>query len=285
MTEPNFTPGAIFTRDNPLCDVWPPSWLRPHTKIEYQHRCESDGRWGPANHGAWTDADWKCATAIRLDASDIVYRCITWNEAHPDRPPMWPWYLRGQCPPDWAYGRVLLSDGTTAGVVSTSGYWTEGYDGVYVIGYQRRPTTSLPEPAEEGKPEPFGYWVEQKYADPVLLRKPAYIPEPSDLRTVTPLYAKPIEGNEFVPAYSAVETAKHYAELAGMVAVTPVTRGEAARWWLQQERGYRDLTRFLDHLGVIRPDPSPLDLAKAAHPTISPEIVESIAAIVKGEAK
>lgn len=37
--------------------------------------------------------------------------------------------------------------------------------------------------------EPFGYWVEQKHADPVLLRKPAYIPEPSDLRTVTPLYS------------------------------------------------------------------------------------------------
>lgn len=37
--------------------------------------------------------------------------------------------------------------------------------------------------------EPFGYWVEQKHADPVLLRKPAYIPEPSELRTVTPLFA------------------------------------------------------------------------------------------------
>lgn len=37
--------------------------------------------------------------------------------------------------------------------------------------------------------EPFGYWVEQRLAEPVLLRKPAYIPEPSELRTVTPLYA------------------------------------------------------------------------------------------------
>lgn len=41
----------------------------------------------------------------------------------------------------------------------------------------------------EASPEPFGYWVEQRYAEPVLLRKPAYIPEPSELRTVTPLYA------------------------------------------------------------------------------------------------
>lgn len=45
-----------------------------------------------------------------------------------------------------------------------------------------------PMPAEEREAEPFGYWIEQKYAEPALLRKPAYIPEPSELRTVTPLY-------------------------------------------------------------------------------------------------
>lgn len=39
--------------------------------------------------------------------------------------------------------------------------------------------------------EPFGYWIEQRGAEPALLRKPAYIPEPSDLRRVTPLYAHP----------------------------------------------------------------------------------------------
>jgi hypothetical protein len=39
--------------------------------------------------------------------------------------------------------------------------------------------------------EPFGYWVEQRLAEPILLRKPSYIPEPSELRTVTPLYASP----------------------------------------------------------------------------------------------
>lgn len=44
---------------------------------------------------------------------------------------------------------------------------------------------------EVGDVEPFGYWVEQKHAEPILLRKPAYIPEPSPLRTVTPLYAAP----------------------------------------------------------------------------------------------
>lgn len=56
--------------------------------------------------------------------------------------------------------------------------------------------------------EPFGYWVEQKYAEPALLRKPSYIPEPSELRTVTPLYASPpssvdrnavLEGNNGLP--------------------------------------------------------------------------------------
>lgn len=39
--------------------------------------------------------------------------------------------------------------------------------------------------------EPFGYWVEQRYAEPVLLRKPAYIPDPNENRTVTPLYTAP----------------------------------------------------------------------------------------------
>jgi hypothetical protein len=41
--------------------------------------------------------------------------------------------------------------------------------------------------------EPFGYFVEQRLAEPAFLRKPAYIPEPSDLRTVTPLYRFPPE--------------------------------------------------------------------------------------------
>lgn len=47
--------------------------------------------------------------------------------------------------------------------------------------------TARPDAGDEDV-EPFGYWVTQKHADPILLRKPAYIPEPSDLRTVTPLY-------------------------------------------------------------------------------------------------
>ncbi|MBB5709302.1 hypothetical protein [Sphingomonas xinjiangensis] len=51
----------------------------------------------------------------------------------------------------------------------------------------------------EGQGEgPFGYWVEQKHADPVLLRKPAYIPEPNERRTVTPLYAAPSRAEQIL---------------------------------------------------------------------------------------
>lgn len=57
---------------------------------------------------------------------------------------------------------------------------------------RRNALACAPAAGVEGE-EPFGYWVEQKHADPVLLRKPAYIPEPSDLRTVTPLYAAPAQ--------------------------------------------------------------------------------------------
>ncbi|WP_029073538.1 hypothetical protein [Kaistia adipata] len=37
--------------------------------------------------------------------------------------------------------------------------------------------------------EPFGYWCEQKYAEPTLIRPPAYIPAPGPNVKVTPLYA------------------------------------------------------------------------------------------------
>jgi len=51
--------------------------------------------------------------------------------------------------------------------------------------------------------EPFGYWVEQKGAEPSLLRRPAYIPEASDLRTVTPVYASPVRPDETMHARAA----------------------------------------------------------------------------------
>jgi hypothetical protein len=46
--------------------------------------------------------------------------------------------------------------------------------------------------------EPFGYWIEQKNAEPILLRKPAYIPQPSDIRSVTPLYTRPVASSHSV---------------------------------------------------------------------------------------
>lgn len=48
--------------------------------------------------------------------------------------------------------------------------------------------------------EPFGYWCECKGADPVLLRKPSYIPEPNHIHTVTPLYAIPVPAPAGEPA-------------------------------------------------------------------------------------
>ena len=83
----------------------------------------------------------------------------------------------------------------------------------------------MPEPKEE----PFGYWIEQKGAEPVLLRKPAYIPEPSDLRTVTPLYlaslrpsppsdvveVDPMQAHEIEDAKVEVELARQRNQAGG----------------------------------------------------------------------
>lgn len=61
-----------------------------------------------------------------------------------------------------------------------------------------------------GEAEPFGYWIEQRGAEPVLLRKPAYIPEPSSLRTVTPLYsARDAAGVDGGASEGEVERLRH----------------------------------------------------------------------------
>jgi len=54
--------------------------------------------------------------------------------------------------------------------------------------------------------EPFGYWIEQKGTEPFLLRKPAYIPEADDLRTVTPIYSRPGSGKDEGPALAALRS-------------------------------------------------------------------------------
>lgn len=68
-----------------------------------------------------------------------------------------------------------------------------------------------PANGEQVERVPFGYWIEQKGAEPALLRKPAYIPEPSNLRTVTPLYTLP------TPTQDARERVKVLEEAAKAV--------------------------------------------------------------------
>ena len=48
----------------------------------------------------------------------------------------------------------------------------------------------------EGVVEPFGYWCECKGAEPVLLRKPSYIPPTDERHTTTPLYTSPVQTRE-----------------------------------------------------------------------------------------
>lgn len=43
-------------------------------------------------------------------------------------------------------------------------------------------------PLDDNGEEPFGYWCECKGADPVFLRKPAFIPPNDRLHKTTPLY-------------------------------------------------------------------------------------------------
>jgi hypothetical protein len=72
---------------------------------------------------------------------------------------------------------------------------------------------SSPSPASNyAVREPFGYWVEQRHAEPVLLRKPAYIPEPNDNRSVTPLYASPSPASVDEGLVEAVRGAMRNAE-------------------------------------------------------------------------
>lgn len=125
--------------------LWPadrvrPDWLRGDTRIMvYDHQ---DREWYGGDRVFFGKDVSNADNAIRLEASDIVYQCIAWNEAHPNSPLMRPWYIRGKCPKNWTYGTVLLSDGTTAEISADSQYWGAGYYGVHVIGYPVKLSTS-----------------------------------------------------------------------------------------------------------------------------------------------
>lgn len=110
-------------------------------------------------------------------------------------------------------------------------------DGDYIVKAKAFDRLASAQPdAQQG--EPFGYWIEQKYAEPALLRKPAYIPEPSDLRTVTPLYTATPPS----PALDAA-TIERCAQVFRESVVAQATRlgispnpGEAPSHWSERVR-------------------------------------------------
>lgn len=107
--------------------------------------------------------------------------------------------------------------------------------------YPEDPTTSLPEPAEELAPaEPRA--LERSIAELEAFEREGKTlyeveNEVSFLESVALCLhelkrLRALDGNEFVPAYSAVETAKHYAELPHVSAedierIAAIVKGEA----------------------------------------------------------
>lgn len=79
----------------------------------------------------------------------------------------------------------------------------EGMDGYEVIPLYTHPAAGRVSVSDEA----FGYFCECKGADPVFLRKPAYIPPNDDLHTTTPLYAHPNVDGSLAKAIEAAEAA------------------------------------------------------------------------------
>lgn len=229
----DFNPGAVIERGSPL---WPadqarPDWLRDDARVML--RGSVTGWW-------YGDPDCTNVTffgkevsshddAIRLDASDIVYQCIAHNNAHPDEPPLWPWYGGDEAPADWDGGVVLARYGGTMNRVYR---WNHTANGADIIGYRKRPATSLPEPAQE--------W----------------------------------EGELTAEEQAMIDAAWEKHKAAG-----PCDRPPTG--W-KCSRGY-------GHSGpcaaVRRPDPTPLEIARAEYPDADPAMIERIVQIAKGEVK
>ncbi|MET3710363.1 hypothetical protein ABIC65_001043 [Sphingomonas trueperi] len=297
----DFTPGHIITRENKLWDGDRPSWLRDDARVMFLK--DGDNFWygDPNNCGHITFCGEDIGseeTAIRLDASDIVYQCIAWNEAHPDEPVMWPWYGGDEAPADWDGAATLRGDGQLRAFHPDEVYmWEreEPLDSAETIGYQRRPTTSLPGSMEAKasrleeaaralaqvayhgtlaawSDETRAYWLGRVN---VALYSPhedaptTSLPEPAE-EIHTSGYAETIEESPEDLAKGIEGMARHWAAEAGGVFSTAE---EVAT-----------LCKALARMCL--PDPTPLDIAKAEHPDIPAEIVERIAAIVtKGEMK
>ncbi len=94
--------------------------------------------------------------------------------------------------PDHEDSRPSWSIAETSGWVRSVGShkWEMTPAGRIIVGLLDAGLTNPDAGEDEAPAEPFGYWIEQKGAEPSLLRRPAYIPEASDIRTVTPLYAQ-----------------------------------------------------------------------------------------------
>lgn len=238
--------------------------------------------------------------AIRLDASDIVYQCIAHNNAHPDEPPLFPKY-GGFTPDDWDGQPVLMDSGHFR--IPRVDSW-EG-----VIGYSRRPATSHPEPVGE-KPvlttemqrlivaarhvayddafyasDSEGLLRELDQAVEAFATDVPWDGSGRVSREMVQAYRAKIHGNESVPAYSAVEMAQHYDREAGGVLVPWMTESEAVEWLSSVSCNAWEALEALKRLGIIRPEPTPLEIARAEYPDADPAMIERIVQIAKGEAK
>lgn len=227
----DFTPGAVIARGSPLwpADQMRPDWLRDDARVMMRGSvtgwwygdpdCTNVTFFGEEVNGGADDA-------IRLDASDIVYRCIAWNEAHPKEPPMWPWYGGDEAPADLG-DYVMFRSGDIRRAVAWS--WEHKFGVADIIGYQRRPATSHPEPEEE--------W----------------------------------EGELTAEEQAMIDAAWEKHKAAG-----PCDRPPAG--W-KCSRGY-------GHSGpcaaVRRPDPTPIEIARAEYPDADPAMIERIVQIAKG---
>lgn len=267
----DFTPGPIITRENPLWDGDRPSWLRDDAWIEWETESSS----AICRQRLIAPIAWANVTAIRLDASDIVYQCLAWNEAHPDEAPWFPWYGGDAAPTDWDENGVLIHDD---GVYEMRcGYrfnWASKPENGYgvklarIIGYRkRRPTTRLPGRAEEDG-QPVGEWRDISGSPTPALkgyrRTPKYYPAIGE----TILFSGPNCDDE--NGFTWIEVNVVWAD-----DIFIVTKKDGC---------WPTVTKH--DLALCKPIPrTPLDIAKAEYPEIPAEKIERIAAIVKGEAK
>jgi hypothetical protein len=264
-----FTPGDIITRSNPLWDGDRPSWLRDNVLVRPA---------GAKLSQAWAkNWIWPLTNGFSLDASDIVYRCLAWNEAHPDWPTLFPNYGTDKIPDDWNEGAVLLRNGdTVSGEYARNPLsWLAECGDYGVIGYSRRSPTSHTETVEE---------LSEQYLDALQRKADGEKPEGFKLT--------PIDGSDFHAsgyAESIEESPEDFARAAckraGMVAVKAMTESEltnlCADWIGNDDAPAMSFAAYLaSRLGILR---TPIDLACEAYSHIPRKDVEGIAAIVKGE--